>query len=453
MPLVNNRTWDRLRPLQGDNDQTGVTESTGAFSRLARYWVASHLSIPAIRPYGEKLENGRQRPVYAFDQYGGRRLLINRPQGDAVLDPLAAIGVPTRYTQWGLSGSVALTRPSPGGDLLMDVTGRTGVLIDLFGDDDQKFDPRVTSLDTTSGVLDRWAAKAAPVEVTIEFRTKGRESYEVARQLIEGGGYIVILHDQDRCTSPDCEIDPVRLVMVKSASCTRTSSVLSGTREWSLTCVLRDPIELEKMRRTAETYAPCVTWGEWENYERGVREGKINGNRVTVWGEDKSSILGIPARADDAIDVPVKREVRRITVGGQLDPSSSYAVQMVGGHTYGVEAWVAPAREDVLADKPLQSFNASAIAYVCDEIGGGYSQIQVTNKFTSTQGDWRLLSSTFWLPEDKKFGYPALTCSQPRFRFAGLSMWDQTASETAEGSSPETRTYNSLCRLIAGMPS
>jgi hypothetical protein len=214
--------------------------------------VASHTGLPSI--YSDV-------PVRV--SVGGRVLADG--SGPVLLsDALAAPGVATTYTVG--SETVALTRRDDG-HMLTDARGRGRVSLAWLGDDSDEWDPRIAMFDP-SGVrspVSRWSLRPSTPTGTLQARTLAGQT-QAMRDLVgaDHRGPVIAVHSPRECQVPDCDIPPVRLVVVGASQSQRSARVDVAARSWSLPYRSADPRET-KMPGAA----PVVTWGEYAGLGEG----------------------------------------------------------------------------------------------------------------------------------------------------------------------------------------
>lgn len=212
-------------------------------------WVSTNLGLPSI--YSDA-------PVRVTC---GDRVLADGSAPVLLSDALAEPGVATTYTVG--SETVTLTRRDDG-HMLTDARGRGRVSLAWLGDDEDEWDPRIAMFDP-SGVrspVSRWSLRPSTPTGTLQARTLAGQT-QAMRDLVgaDHRGPVIAIHSTRECQVPDCDIPPVRLVVVGASQSQRSARVDVAARSWSLPYRAVDPRET-KMSGTA----PVVTWGEWDAY-------------------------------------------------------------------------------------------------------------------------------------------------------------------------------------------
>lgn len=415
-------------------------------ARTLKGFTAKHTGMLSVRPVPAP-EGVYSYPVYVRD--GDRkRLLVWRPRGDAVSDPLAPIGVPTTYEQWG-SPPVTLVRRSVGSDIISTADGHTLARVQLVSAGAVEYDAGLTTIESTTGVMDRWAAAAKPRATTLECRTRTAEDFRTLRTMCEQARYLVVCHDQDACTIPGCTVDPVRVVAVSKAKAEQTESRLRGTAEWVLTVTERDPKILHG--RNEDTGVPCVTWAEWLQFEADWAAGKIPDAGLTYW-------WGAPGGSDDTVIgseaagvTPDGRPVRWAQ-GRNIHASlGKYGFRRaVGGHSMTGTVWVR-GRNGAALDATRVHLQLVVADGPTDAAGRNFSAGRMTRDSAPDAAGWyKLVASGIPVPTARPYATPAIVNEREEpIEFGGLTMSDDQAND---GASLATRTYDGVCRLLAGMP-
>lgn len=428
-------------------------------------FTAKHTGLLSIVPEPSP-EGYASYPVYVTSD--ANRVLIWHPQDrSAVSDPLAPIGVPTTYTQAGLP-PVTFTRESVGSDIISDWTGHAAARVDLTAAGSYTYEGGLTSITATTGVVDRWAATASPRATTIECRTRTLEDFQQLRDLVERAGYLIVAHDTERCTIQGCTIDPIRVVAVTRAQAEQTDSRMRGTVEWQLTVTERAKSKIftdashagwtygatfAKAGVNLGTFSPCVTWGEWMQFEKDVHDGKVQQSLVYLWGgpehpEDDKAIggdrsenwspRGKPTRSGDVRNVTPTAGTRafRQSQPGHRIHLSMYARRITqdryGLSNVSVGLWCSDGYGD--ASKSRQFV---------------YDAASVTRSRPDNNG-WVLIQDDVTVPDGKPWIAPYILldgAEVPLTEFGELTMADM---DNQLGSTLQTRTYHDVCVLLAG---
>lgn len=414
-------------------------------ARTMKGFTAKHTGMLTVRPVPAP-EGVFSYPVNASSD--GERLLVWKPTGDAVSDPLAPIGVPVTYTQYGYP-PVTLVRKSVGSDIISTADGHTQARVQLVTAGAVEYDGGLTTIESTTGVMDRWSAAPRPRATTIECRTKTLKDFRTLRAMCEEARYLVVAHDQDACTIPGCTVEPVRVVAVSKAKAEQTESRLRGTADWVLTVTERPKSALHGRRE--DTGVPCVTWGEWLQFEADWAAGKIPDAKLTYfWGD--------PDGRDDALmgdatagETPDGRAVRAAS-GRNILPSAGKGAfrRSAAGHTMSGYAWVRgpggaalDARQVALR---LWVANGVGEAATARDFSGGSE----TREGPDAAGWYRIVMSGAPLPAGKEYAAPCIVhAAESPIEFGGVSVTDDQQNA---GRSLATRSYDDVCRLLAGMP-
>lgn len=414
-------------------------------ARTMKGFTAKHTGMLTVRP-APAPEGAFSYPVNASSD--NERLLAWKPTGDAVSDPLAPIGVPVTYTQYG-SPPVTLVRRSVGSDIISTADGHTQARVQLITAGAVEYDGGLTTIESTTGVMDRWAAAPRPRATTIECRTRTLKNFQTLRAMCEEARYLIVAHDQDACTIPGCTVEPIRVVAVSKAKAEQTESRLRGTADWTLTVTERPKSALHGRRE--DTGVPCVTWGEWVQFEADWAAGRIPGAGLSYW-------WGAPGGPDDTIigseaagTAPDGRPVRWAQGRNIHAPLGRFGFRKaVGGHTMTGTVWVRGrggagldvARvhlQLVVADGPTDAADRNFSAGVMTRDGA-----------PDAAGWYKLVASGIPVPEARPYATPAIVNEDGSpIEFGGLSVSDDQANV---GKSLATRTYDDVCRLLAGMP-
>lgn len=414
-------------------------------ARTMRGFTAKHTGMLTVRPVPAP-EGVFSYPVNASSD--GERLLVWKPTGDAVSDPLAPIGAPTTYTQYGYP-PVTLVRRSVGSDIISTADGHTQARVQLVMAGAVEYDGGLTTIESTTGVMDRWAAAPRPRATTIECRTRTLEDFRTLRAMCEEARYLIVAHDQDACTIPGCTVEPIRVVAVSKAKAEQTESRLRGTADWTLTVTERPKSALHGRRE--DTGVPCVTWGEWLQFEADWAAGRIPNAGLSYW-------WGAPGGADDTIIgseaagvTPDGRPVRWAQ-GRNIHVSlRKYGFrQAVGGHTMTGTVWVR-GRGGGALDVGRVHLQLVVADGPTDAADRNFSAGVMTRDTAPDPAGWyKLVASGIPVPAARPYATPAIVNEQEEpIEFGGLSVSDDQVNAAK---SLATRTYDDVCRLLAGMP-
>lgn len=414
-------------------------------ARTMRGFTAKHTGMLSVRPVPAP-EGVFSNPVNASSD--NERLLVWKPTGDAVSDPLAPIGVPVTYTQYA-HPPVTLVRRSVGSDIISTADGHTQARVQLVAAGATEYDGGLTTIESTTGVMDRWSASPKPRATTIECRTKTLEDFRTLRAMCEEARYLIVAHDQDACTIPGCTVEPIRVVAVSKAKAEQTESRLRGTADWTLTVTERPKSALHGRRE--DTGVPCVTWGEWLQFEADWAAGRIPGAGLSYWwgapGGTDDAAIGSEAAGETPDGRPV-RWARSRNIHAFLEKSGFRPA--VGGHTMTGTVWVR-GRNGVALDVTrvhLQLVVADGPTAAADR---NFSAGVMTRDAAPDPAGWyKLVASGIPVPAARPYATPAIVNEREEaIEFGGLSVSDDQVNA---GLSLATRTYDDVCRLLAGMP-
>ena len=414
-------------------------------ARTMRGFTARHTGMLTVRPVPAP-EGVFSNPVNASSD--NERLLVWKPTGDAVSDPLAPIGVPVTYTQYGYP-PVTLVRRSVGSDIISTADGHTQARVQLIAAGAVEYDGGLTTIESTTGVMDRWAAAPKPRATTIECRTRTLEDFRTLRAMCEEARYLIVAHDQDACTIPGCTVEPIRVVAVSKAKAEQTESRLRGTADWTLTVTERPKSALHGRRE--DTGVPCVTWGEWLQFEADWAAGKVPGTGLSYW-------WGAPGGSDDTI---IGSEAAGVTPDGRpvrwAQGRNIHAAlgkhgfrRAAGGHTMTGTVWVRGRNGGGLdvGSVHLQLVVADGATDAADR--NFSAGVMTRDKAPDPAGWYKLVASGIPVPTARPYATPAIVNEKEGpIEFGGLSMYDDQQNA---GKSLATRTYDDVCRLLAGMP-
>lgn len=414
-------------------------------ARTMKGFTAKHTGMLTVRPVPAP-EGVFSNPVNASSD--NERLLVWKPTGDAVSDPLAPIGVPVTYTQYGYP-PVTLVRESVGSDIISTADGHTQARVQLITAGAVEYDGGLTTIESTTGVMDRWAAAPKPRATVVECRTRTLKDFRTLRAMCEEARYLIVAHDQDACTIPGCTVEPIRVVAVSKAKAEQTESRLRGTADWTLTVTERPKSALHGRRE--DTGVPCVTWGEWLQFEADWAAGRIPGAALSYW-------WGAPGGADDGIvgseaagATPDGRPVRWARGRNIHAPLGRYGFrQAAGGHTMTGTVWVR-GRNGGALDATRVHLQLVVADGPTDAADRGFSAGVMTRDSAPDAAGWyKLVASGMPVPAARPYATPAIVNEREGpLEFGGLSVSDDQANV---GRSLATRSYDDVCRLLAGMP-
>lgn len=222
---------------------------------VVKAWVAAHTGLPSI--YSDT----------AVRVTCGDRVLADGSGPVLLSDALAEPGVATTYTVG--SETVTLTRRDDG-HMLTNARGRGRVSLAWLGDDEDEWDPRISMFDP-SGVrspVSRWSLRPSTPTGTLNARTLADQT-QAMRDLVgaDHRGPVIAIHSQRECQVPECDIPPVRMVVLGEARSQRSARVDVAARSWSLPYRAVDPRETR-----SSGVAPVITWGEWQALGDAARE-------------------------------------------------------------------------------------------------------------------------------------------------------------------------------------
>lgn len=421
-------------------------------------FTARHTGMLSLQP-NPSPEGAAAIPVYVKSD--NNRVLIWHPtDSECVSDPLAPIGEETTYTQAGTADTTAV-RTSIGADIISDETGHVAVKGHIVEASEVSFSAGLTTLSTSAGTLDRWGQSAEPLSYTITYRTKGRADYETLRALTQRPGYLIVAHDGDACTIPSCTVRPIRVVAVQKATAQQTESRVTGTVMWELSVTERPS---EMVRHTEQwlgmygtrmgSWAPCVTWGEWLDWEAKLASGDVKRNVTYLWGgtthPEDDKLLG-----DDVSEnwSPHGRPTRSGSARTVTPTAGASAFRQVPvGHTVEVSAYVRRPDGD-----PDLSY-VSVGLWRSDGRGSDSTKRSFDHPGSQSRGKpdankWVLIKATTVIQAGADWVAPCLLldgATPPTVEFAEVGVADLSLSDIPDVSA---RTYNDVCRYVAGMPS
>lgn len=421
-------------------------------------FTAQHTGMLSLQP-NPSPEGAAATPVYVKSD--ADRVLIWHPtDSECISDPLAPIGEETTYTQAGAADTTAV-RTSIGADIISDETGHVAVKGHIVEANEETFSAGLTTLSTSAGTLDRWGQSAEPLSYTITYRTKGKADYETLRALTQRPGYLVVAHDGDACTIPSCAVRPIRVVAVQKATAQQTESRVAGTVQWELSVTERPS---EMIRHTEQwlgmygtrmgSWAPCVTWGEWLDWEAKLQAGDVKREVSYLWGgtthpEDDKLLGGDISENWSPHGRPTRGGgVRTVT---PTAGTSSFR-QVPVGHTVEVSAYVRRIGND-----PDLS-NVSVGLWLSNGRGSDSTRRSFDHPDRQVRGKpdanrWVLVKATTTIQAGADWIAPALLLDGtplPTVEFAEVGVADLSVSDIPDITA---RTYNDVCRYVAGMPS
>lgn len=421
-------------------------------------FTARHTGMLSLQP-NPSPEGAAAIPVYVKSD--NNRVLIWHPtDSECISDPLAPIGEEATYSQAGAADTTAV-RTSVGADIISDETGHVAVKGHIVEANEESFSAGLATLSTSAGTLDRWGQSAEPLSYTITYRTKGRADYETLRELTQRPGYLIVAHDGDACTIPSCTVRPIRVVAVQKATAQQTESRVAGTVQWELSVTERPS---EMVRHTEQwlglygtrmgSWAPCVTWGEWLDWEEKLRAGDVKREVTYLWGgathpEDDKLLGGDSSENWSPHGRPTRSgNTRTVTPTAGVGAFRQAPV----GHTVEVSAYVRP-----VGGNPAPS-NVSVGLWLSN--GRGSDSTKRSFAFPSQQlrgkpdaNRWTLTKATATIQAGADWIAPAILVDgapTPTVEFAEVGIADLSASDIPDIAA---RTYNDVCRYVAGMPS
>nr|DAF98703.1 MAG TPA: hypothetical protein [Siphoviridae sp. ctgaU3] len=421
-------------------------------------FTARHTGMLSLQP-NPSPEGAAAIPVYVKSD--NNRVLIWHPtDSECISDPLAPIGEEVTYSQAGAADTTAV-RTSVGADIISDETGHVAVRGRIVEANEESFSAGLTTLSTSAGTLDRWGQSAEPLSYTITYRTKGRADYETLRELAQRPGYLIVAHDGDACTIPSCTVRPIRVVAVQKATAQQTESRVAGTVQWELSVTERPS---EMVRHTEQwlglygtrtgSWAPCVTWGEWLDWEEKLRAGDVKREVTYLWGgtthPEDDKLLG------DGISENWSPHGRPTRGGGDrtVTPKAGTSAfrQVPVGHTVEVSAYV----RRIGGDPDLS--NVSVGLWLSNGRGSDSTKRSFDHPSQQVRGKpdanrWALLKATTTIVAGADWVAPCLLLdgvSPATVEFAEVGVADLSVSSIPDIAG---RTYSDVCRYVAGMPS
>ena len=207
-------------------------------------WIVTHTGLPSLRVVAEsaKAQVLRDGELWFTVAAGETRL---------VSDAAAPLGAPVAYTAG--ADTVILTRPDTGGHLITDAKGRNRARVRAVGNDDTEVPSGVSFFDQGRSFA-RWPLARQYETGEMVVRTDSEDTHALA-ELAHAKSPVLSLHSPAACEIPDCDIPPVRQVVLTSANHQRTGRVDRAVREWDLSWRETDQ---------SKGLAPVVSWGEYE---------------------------------------------------------------------------------------------------------------------------------------------------------------------------------------------
>lgn len=206
-------------------------------------WIAVHTGLPSLRVVAEsaKVQVLHDGELWFTVAAGEVRL---------VSDAAAPLGTPVVYTAG--PETVTLTRADTGRHLITDVNGRNQASVRAVGNDDTEIPSGVSFFDQGRAVA-RWPLARQYETGEMVVRTDSEDTRTLA-DLAHAKSPAFSLHSPSACEIEDCDIPPVRQVVLTSANHQRTGRVDRAVREWDLSWRETD---------LSSGLAPVVTWGEY----------------------------------------------------------------------------------------------------------------------------------------------------------------------------------------------
>ena len=206
-------------------------------------WIATHTGLPSLRVVAEsvKVQVLRDGELLFTVQAGETRL---------VSDAAAPLGTPVTYTAGG--ETVTLTRADTGRHMVTDIRGRNQARVRAVGNDDTEIPSGVSFFDPGRSVV-RWPLARQYETGELVVRTDLEDTAALA-ELAHAKSPVFSMHSPSACEIPDCDIPPVRQIVLTSARNQRTGRIDRAVREWVLAWRESDGLD---------GAAPVVTWGEY----------------------------------------------------------------------------------------------------------------------------------------------------------------------------------------------
>ena len=206
-------------------------------------WIATHTGLPSLRVVAEsaKVQVLRDGELWFTVAAGEVRL---------VSDAAAPLGTPVVYTAG--AEAVTLTRADTGRHMVTDIRGRNQASVRAVGNDDTEMPSGVAFFDPGRSFA-RWPLARQYETGELVVRTDLEDTAALA-ELAHAKSPVFSMHSPSACEIPDCDIPPVRQIVLTSARNQRTGRIDRAVREWDL-----------QWRETDESsgVAPVVTWGEY----------------------------------------------------------------------------------------------------------------------------------------------------------------------------------------------
>lgn len=206
-------------------------------------WIADHTGLPSLSISADDTDVQVLR--------GGEPwFTVKAGEVRLVSDATAPLGTPVTYTAG--ADTVILTRPDTGGHLITDAQGRNRARVRAVGNDDTEVPSGVSFFDQGRSFA-RWPLARQFETGEMVVRTDPADT-TVLRELARVKSPVFSLHSPSACEIEDCDIPPVRQIVLTSARNQRTGRIDRAVREWDL-----------QWRETDESsgVAPVVTWGEY----------------------------------------------------------------------------------------------------------------------------------------------------------------------------------------------
>ena len=212
-------------------------------------WIAAHTGLPSLRVVADsaKVQVLRDGELWFTVAAGEVRL---------VSDAAAPLGTPVVYTAGG--ETVTLTRADTGRHMVTDIRGRNQASVRAVGNDDTEIPSGVSFFDPGRSVV-RWPLARQYETGELVVRTDSEDTAALA-ELAHAKSPVFSMHSPSACEIPDCDIPPVRQIVLTSARNQRTGRIDRAVREWDL-----------QWRETDESsgVAPVVTWAEYTEASDG----------------------------------------------------------------------------------------------------------------------------------------------------------------------------------------